>query len=285
MSYYKIRSVAFKRSIKKIYVTCADSSLRPLKYYRSEYAENVEDFAEKCKLFWADVLSGNFQFMKSNQWNSYVTNAYAEMHRIAHDVDTFRKDLDYKTNFYDELQKYVAKTYLVPIVTREAKHIDVEFEARFAEKCQKRWDEIAKERSQNKQICIRTALISDVFPGRDTLWCEDKNCTIIAKQDNYHSNGLLDNADETAIFLPEGSGDDWGKIAYAKTEDLPEILAKYPQLAGAVTAEATYQSAERAAMDGYEEVFRKPDGGILYAQEDSNHRTTWAEVVGYGEVY
>ena len=45
MSYYKVRSVAFKRSIGEIYVTCADSSLRPLKYYRSEYAENIEDFA------------------------------------------------------------------------------------------------------------------------------------------------------------------------------------------------------------------------------------------------
>ena len=284
MSYYKVRSVAFKRSIKKIYVTCADSSLRPLKYYRSEYAENIEDFAEKCKMFWVDVLSGNFQFMKSSQWNFYVTNAYAEMHRISHDVDTFRKDLDYKTNFYDELQEYVAKTYLVPIVTREAKHIDVGFEAGFAEKCQKRWDEIDKERSQNKQICIRTALISDVFHGWDTLWGKDKNCTIIAKRNNY-SRGLLDNADETAIFLPKGSGDDWNWIAYAKTQDLPEILAKYPQLAGAVTVEASYQSEERAVMDGYEKIFRKPDGVILYAKEGSYHRTTWAEVVGYGEVY
>lgn len=49
--------------------------------------------------------------------------------------------------------------------------------------------------------------------------------------------------------------------------------------------EATYQSAERAAMDGYEKIFRKSEGGILYAQEGSNHKTTWAEVVGYGEVY
>ena len=38
-------------------------------------------------------------------------------------------------------------------------------------------------------------------------------------------------------------------------------------------------------MDGYEKIFRKSEGGILYAQEGSNHKTTWAEVVGYGEVY
>lgn len=84
---------------------------------------------------------------------------------------------------------------------------------------------------------------------------------------------------------PEGSGDDCGKIAYAKTENLPEILEKYPQLVGAVTVETTYQSEERAAMDGYEKIFRKPDGVILYAKEGSGHKTTWAEVVGYGEVY
>lgn len=112
MSYYKVRSVAFKRSIGEIYVTCADSSLRPLKYYRSEYAENIEDFAEKCKLFWVDVLSGNFQFTESNQWHFYVKNAYAEMHLIAHNIDIFSKDLDYRTNFYNELQEYVAKHIL-----------------------------------------------------------------------------------------------------------------------------------------------------------------------------
>lgn len=280
MNYYKVRSVDFKKSLGEIWVTCADSSLRPLNYIRSEYAENVEDFTEKCKLFWVDVLSGNFQFMKSSQWNFYVTNAYAEMHRIAHDVDTFHKDLDYKTNFYDELQEYVAKTYLVPIITKEAKHIDIDFEADFAEKCQKKWEEIDKERLENKQICIRTALISDVFPGWDTLWCEDKNRTIIAKRDNYNS-GLLDNTDETAIFLPEDSGNYWSVIAYAKTANLPEIMEMYPQLAQVVAPEIHYQSEERAVMDGFMKVCDRTDGRILYAKESINGKTIWAEIVGF----
>lgn len=209
MSYYKVRSVAFKRSIGEIYVTCADSSLRPLKYYRSEYAENIEDFAEKCKLFWVDVLSGNFQFTKSNQWHYYVKNAYAEMHLIAHNIDIFSKDLDYRTNFYNELQEYVAKTYLVPLVTKEAKRIDIDFEADFAERCQKRWDEIDKERAEKKQISIRAALISDVFPGWDTLLSKKENRIIVAKSQNYDNHGLLDNSDKTAVLLPEGSGNDW----------------------------------------------------------------------------
>ena len=280
MSYYKVRSVAFKRSIGEIYVTCADSSLRPLKYYRSEYAENIEDFAEKCKLFWVDVLSGNFQFTESNQWHFYVKNAYAGMHLIAHNIDIFSKDLDYRTNFYNELQEYVAKTYLVPIVTREAKRIDIDFEAGFTEKCQKRWDEIDKERAENKQICIRTALISDVFPGWDTLLSKKENRTIVAKSQHYDNHGLLDNSDETAVVLSEGSGNDWRWIAYANMEDLPEILEKYPQLVSAVTVEASYQSGERAIMDGYTKICQKPDGKALYA-ENSNGKVSWAEEIGY----
>lgn len=48
MSYYKVRSVAFKKSLGEIWVTCADSSIRPLQYLRSEYAKETDDFAEKC---------------------------------------------------------------------------------------------------------------------------------------------------------------------------------------------------------------------------------------------
>lgn len=280
MSYYKVRSVAFKRSIGEIYVTCADSSLRPLKYYRSEYAENIEDFAEKCKLFWVDVLSGNFQFTESNQWHFYVKNAYAEMHLIVHNIDIFSKDLDYRTNFYNELQEYVAKTYLVPLVTKEAKRIDIDFEADFAERCQKRWDEIDKERAEKKQISIRAALISDVFPGWDTLLSKKENRIIVAKSQNYDNHGLLDNSDKTAVLLPEGSGNDWRWIAYANMEDLPEILEKYPQLVSAITVEASYQSGERAVMDGYTKICQKPDGKALYV-ENSNGKVSWAEETGY----
>ena len=280
MSYYKVRSVAFKRSIGEIYVTCADSSLRPLKYYRSEYAENIEDFAEKCKLFWVDVLSGNFQFTESNQWHYYVKNAYAEMHLIAHKIDILGKDLDYRTNFYNELQEYVAKTYLVPLVTKEAKRIDIDFEADFAERCQKRWDVIDKERAEKKQISIRAALISDVFPGWDTLLSKKENRIIVAKSQNYDNHGLLDNSDKTAVLLPEGSGNDWRWIAYANMEDLPEILEKYPQLVSAITVEASYQSGERAVMDGYTKICQKPDGKALYV-ENSNGKVSWAEETGY----
>lgn len=230
------------------------------------------------------VLGGcpvwNFQFTESNQWHYYVKNAYAEMHLIAHNIDIFSKDLDYRTNFYNELQEYVAKTYLVPLVTKEAKRIDIDFEADFAERCQKRWDEIDKERAEKKQISIRAALISDVFPGWDTLLSKKENRIIVAKSQNYDNHGLLDNSDKTAVLLPEGSGNDWRWIAYANMEDLPEILEKYPQLVSAITVEASYQSGERAVMDGYTKICQKPDGKALYV-ENSNGKVSWAEETGY----
>ena len=288
MSYSKVRSINFKRTTGQIFVTCADSGLCPLYYERFEYNpmdSKITDFAGKCKEFWMEVLAGNYQFLKSNRWYDIERKAYEKMQQIADYTDIGERDFLCKTSFRSQLQECVAETYLVPLATKEPVTPDAAFEADFIGNCRKEWGRIEKEWEKNKQIPIKCALFSSVFPGWDSLHHDSKNQTIVAKKEHYHNRGLLDNADETAIFLPEGSGDDWGKIAYAKTEDLPEILAKYPQLTGAVGIEATYQSEERAAMDGYEKIFRKSEGVILYAKEGSNHKTTWAEVVGYGEVY
>ena len=141
-------------------------------------------------------------------------------------------------------------------------------------------DEIDKERAEKKQISIRAALISDVFPGWDTLLSKKENRIIVAKSQNYDNHGLLDNSDKTAVLLPEGSGNDWRWIAYANMEDLPEILEKYPQLVSAITVEASYQSGERAVMDGYTKICQKPDGKALYV-ENSNGKVSWAEETGY----
>ena len=288
MSYYKVRSVNFKRTTGQIFVTCADSGSCPLYYERFEYDpmdSKITDFAGKCKEFWMEVLAGNYQFLRSNRWYEVERKACEKMQQIADYTDIGERDFLCKTSFRNQLQEYVAKTYLVPLATKEEVTPDAAFEADFIGNCKKEWNRVEKEWERNKQIPIRSALFSGVFPGWDSLRHDSKNQTIVAKKEHYNNRGLLDNADETAIFLPEGSGDDWGKIAYAKTENLPEILNKYPQLAGAVIVEASYQSEERAVMDGYEKIFRKPDGVILYAKEGNHHETTWAEVVGYGEVY
>lgn len=46
------------------------------------------------------------------------------------------------------------------------------------------------------------------------------------------------------------------------------------------TVEASYQSGERAVMDGYTKICQKPDGKALYV-ENSNGKVSWAEETGY----
>lgn len=128
MSYYKVKSVSFNKKEGKIYVTCADSSLRPLHYDRSEYATGEKDFIKKCKDFWISVLSGNFQFYPSNKWDDAVNSAFETMNSISCNMDIFEKDCEYRTSFREELKEYVAKTYLVPLVTKETKQIDYDYE-------------------------------------------------------------------------------------------------------------------------------------------------------------
>lgn len=280
MSYYKVKSVSFNKKEGKIYVTCASSNVRPIQYERSEYAAKEKDFTRKCIDFWTSVLSGNFQFNPSNKWNDAVNNAFETMHSISCNMDIFEKDFEYRTSFHEELKEYVAKTYLVPLVTKETKQIDYDYEYGFVDKCRVKWNEIEEQQLRDNQISVRSALYSDVFPGWATLHSSKGYRLIIAKSSNYDNRGLLDNADDSAVILPEGSAKQWRKIAWATLTDLPDIFNEYPQLIAACTVEATYQSEERAKMDGYEKVFGS-NGRILYAKETDKHKCIYAEVIGY----
>lgn len=276
MSYYKLKSVGFQKSAGKIFVTVADSSLRPLTYFRVEYAQNVKNFAEKCKCFWVDVFNGNIRMTKSNRWYIPMNDAVAQMKRIANGEDIFSSDLEYRTQFHDELIEYVTDTYLVPLMTKEEKDPNPTYENDFIERCHKEWECIAEKRQEDGIVSVRSALRSNIFPGRDVLFDGSENRTIVAKCKNYN-RGLLDDSDKTAIFLPKDSGNDWAFIAYAAISDVPEILRKYPELIHAITFEATYLYEERAEMDGY----KKLDGiswNIYYSVNDSG-RVSYAEVM------
>ena len=195
-------------------------------------------------------------------------------------MDIFEKDFEYRTSFHEELKEYVAKTYLVPLVNKETKQIDYDYEYGFVDKCRVKWNEIEEQRLRDNQISIQSALFSDVFPGWTALYSRKGERLILAKSSNYDNRGLLDNTDNSAIILPEESAKQWKKIAWARFTDLPDILKKYPQLVAACTVEVDYQSKERAKMDGYEKVFES-DAHCLYAKETDKHKCTYAEVIGY----
>ena len=182
MSYYKVRSINFKRTTGQIFVTCADSGSCPLYYERFEYNPMDSNFAGKCKEFWMEVLAGNYQFLKSNRWYDIERKAYEKMQQIADYTDIGERDFLCKTSFRSQLQEYVAETYLVPLATKEPVTPDAAFEADFIGNCRKEWGRIEKEWEKNKQIPIKCALFSSVFPGWDSLHHDSKNQTIVAKR-------------------------------------------------------------------------------------------------------
>lgn len=276
MSYYKVKSVKFDQKANKIFITAASSNVVPVSYFQSEY-QATGSFEEKLLAFWTSVMESNMVFNRNNQWNTSVDNARAIFNRISRNItDFWENDYDHKTLFYNELQKYVAKTYLVPIVMKKPAIPDENYEAEFATKCINEWRKIDKEREKNNRISIRAAIQSSIFPGYDVLLSTDLKSTIVAKAKNY-TNRLLDNSDKSAVFI---DGDQFGAIGYAKLDLLKDILSTYPELLKLCIPEASYASEERCSMDGYELVYESNEK-ILYAKNDSHGYCSYAEISGW----
>lgn len=276
MSYYKVKSVKFDQKANKIFITAASSNVVPVSYFQSEY-QATGSFEEKLLIFWTSVMESNLVFNKSNQWNTAVDNARAIFNRISENIaDFWENDYDHKTLFYSELQKYVAKTYLVPIVMKKSVIPDENYEEKFSAKCISEWRKIDKEREENNQISIRAAIQSSIFPGYNVLLSTDLKSTIVAKAKNY-MNRLLDNSDKSAVFI---DGDQFGAIGYAKLDILKDILSTYPELLKFCIPEASYASEERCSMDGYELVYESNEK-ILYAKNDSHGYCSYAEIAGW----
>lgn len=274
MSYYKIKAISFREKENKVFVTAADSSLRPLQYIRSEYAAATVNFREKVESLWVNVMEGNFQLISSCRWCGVVNEAFAKKRAISNGMDVLGYDFKYKTSFTDELNQYVVKTYLTPAVMKESIVADAQYENNFVNRCRNQWREIADEMRRNHQIPIRSALFSTVFRGWDVLYSADSNRLIVAKCSNYN-HGLLDNKDQSAVILPEDSGFDWPEVAYADLDSLSEVLKKYPELIPLCVIEAEYQSAERAVTDGYQKICDD-----LYAIKTKG-RISYAKIIGY----
>lgn len=274
MSYYKIKAISFREKENKVFVTAADSSLRPLQYIRSEYAAATPIFREKVESLWENVMTGNFQLIPSCRWCKAANEAFAKKRTISNGMDVLGYDFKYKTSFTEELNAYVIKTYLTPTVMKEIIVADAQYEDNFVDRSRNQWHEIADEMRRNHQIPIRSALFSTVFRGWDVLYPAFSNKLIVAKCSNYN-HGLLDNKDQSAVILPEDSGFDWPEVAYADLDSLSEVLKKYPELIPLCVIEAEYQSAERAVTDGYQKICDD-----LYAIKTKG-RISYAKIIGY----
>ena len=64
MSYYATRGIKIDKINKRITVTCADSSLRPLQFFKTEYMPEEENFKKKLENLIISVDEGNFHLYK-----------------------------------------------------------------------------------------------------------------------------------------------------------------------------------------------------------------------------
>lgn len=94
MSYYKIKTISFSQKENKVFVTAADSSLRPLQYIRSEYAAATVNFREKVESLWVNVMEGNFQLISSCRWCKSVNEAFAKKRTISNGMDVLLDNKD-----------------------------------------------------------------------------------------------------------------------------------------------------------------------------------------------
>ena len=143
MSYEKVKSVSFDKKNKKIWVTSACVNCTPLKYTRWEYGDR-EDFKENIKKFFVDTLEGNFKFLKSCKWYEIVQEVLEHKREIYKHEDVIWSDVEYNTKFNDEMNQYLAETYLIPLVLNKNAEITPNngYETSFIVKCEKAWDKI-----------------------------------------------------------------------------------------------------------------------------------------------
>lgn len=107
MSYYKIKNFSINEKDNKIMVTAADSSLRPLSFFRSEYHEKAATLREKLRCFVRSLSGRCLHPVRSLYRLNYAYNRAQEVCGCVYDADdaTVEKYLDIFLTAYKEKEK------------------------------------------------------------------------------------------------------------------------------------------------------------------------------------
>lgn len=111
MSYYKCKNISVKPEKNQIFVTAASSNVRPITYYKNEYAANGKySLKEKLMYLMISMLDGNIQISKLNKNTipfEYATLKVREYYRKK-DINLYDEKYDLRYELYKkELSKYV----------------------------------------------------------------------------------------------------------------------------------------------------------------------------------
>jgi len=214
MSYYKLKNASIRKN-GDVYVTVADSSIRPLKYFTGRYGYFDGAFKEEALLrLFKNMLEGDIQCLPSANFRpiedkmkdisrKYVRYTSAEEdHKLGVDrMNVLNTRIASYAYNYVKSGAWDDESY----IKREVEALDAE-----SEKCYREKRENYK---KNRQIIIRAATVSKLSSNICVLLSEN-GCLYLADRERY-KRGILDDSDSSAICLsedPEHSEDLWKRF-------------------------------------------------------------------------
>ncbi|MBE6025075.1 MAG: hypothetical protein E7231_18195 [Cellulosilyticum sp.] len=203
MSYYKLKYASIDKKNKEITLTVADSSVRPLYYFKSPYHAEGQDFRDDLKDFVVSMLNGNIQGGQSKirQLMSFLRHTMEWSCKET----SLDKDFKYKVSRLNGLYELLATEIGVPTLLGEpwSEH-QTEVNAKIAayeaeskalyEAKQKEFDDAGI-----KPVC--SAYSSDVFPGFIVLALKDEDTLAVCEKACYEHLGLLESKKGKCVFV------------------------------------------------------------------------------------
>lgn len=232
MSHYITKSITIDRKSEKVFLTAADSSLRPLQFFRTEYGKEGAPFNERLHSLFTDIMDGNLKLYASCRYRDVADTLRRKYEEITKGHDVLVNDLIYRTDFHAALQDYLATAYAIPAATGGSPQEDAPYEAGFLDACMSRWADEARRLDEEGVVLIKSACRIRWLPGYDALISLDGRF-LIADAKGYDNRGRLDDSSHSAIIFGRGAADElWNKAAYADSMDcegLDRLAVKWPE--------------------------------------------------------
>lgn len=230
MSFYHLKKLTVTEN--QIFVTIADSSVKPLEYYTSEYCESKEvSIEDKLNTFLQDLLSGNFRANGNTKLGRLYKSGRNMIAAISDGciMNVFEGDFRFETHFYEDLKRYVARSYLMPQLLKKQAAPDYIYERNFATNCNKEWQRIIND-LKSKHITVATAAITVKYLKNKVLAVTMDGQLAFVNDENYQLR-FINDADGSTVFF--GSESDWITFAYPskpKKDWFIGAIHRYPEL-------------------------------------------------------
>lgn len=231
MSYEIVKSIRFDKKNNSIKICSADSSLRPLRYQTFEFVRPGQGYDEAHKSCFLHFMDGNLQYNQSRKPNAFralIDSCHSMKRRLLGDVYGF--DLEYKSTFNNVANDILNEELVLPgepNFTAANRRLSALFPA-----MQTYREEYQAKLVKEGKIRVFGASMSFIYEGYDVFIGPDDDETIVAPKENYHNDGILDNAKNDAIFLGKGTKPLWHYLRFdgygdKSKQDLIDFAAQY----------------------------------------------------------